>query len=136
MSRYTGTSDNSSGFGRKSSVTRTLLSGRFFQNARIPRTGGRNLRIEKLIEEQRRRMNSANPAERLAAALLIRGELTKRLDKLDDHEIGQLLDDEVAAKLNLFAPESTVCDAAVTRLRRRARRLSRRKGLGIRRRES
>jgi hypothetical protein len=64
-------------------------------------------------------MNSANPVERLAAALLIRGELTKRLDELDDHEIGQLLDDEVGAKLNFFAPESTVCDAAVTRLRRR-----------------
>jgi len=27
-------------------------------------------------------VNSANPLERLAAALLIRGELTKRLDKL------------------------------------------------------
>jgi hypothetical protein len=78
------------------------------------------LTIRQLIEEQRRRMNSANPAERLAAALLIRGELTKRLDKLDDHEIGQLLDDEVGARLNVFAPESTVCDAAVTRLRRRA----------------
>jgi hypothetical protein len=64
-------------------------------------------------------MNSANPAERLAAVLLIRGELTKQLDKLDDHEISQLLDDEVGAKLNLFDPESTVCDAAVTRLRRR-----------------
>ena len=76
-------------------------------------------------------MNSANPAERLAAALLIRGELTKRLDKLDDHEIGQLLDDEVGAKLNLFAPESTVCDAAVTRLRRRAERLSKRRNSGF-----
>ena len=65
-------------------------------------------------------MNSANPAERLAAALLIRGELTKRLDKVDDHEIGQLLDNEVGAKLNLFAPESTVCDAAADRLRGRA----------------
>jgi hypothetical protein len=61
--------------------------------------------------------------ERLAAALLIPSELTKRLDKLDDHEIGQLLDDEVGAKLNLFAPESTVCDAAVTRLRGRANSL-------------
>ena len=66
-------------------------------------------------------MNSANPAERLAAALLIRGELTKRLDPLGDDEIGQLLDDEVGARLNVFAPESTICDAAVTRLRRRAK---------------
>ena len=89
-----------------------------------------------LIEEQRKRMNSANPAERLAAALLIRGELTKQLDKLDDREISQLLDDEVGAKLNLFDPESTVCDAAVTRLRRRTEGLSKRRGFGIRRRES
>ena len=65
-------------------------------------------------------MNSTSAVERFAAALLIRGELTKRLDKLDDHEIGQLLDDEVGEKLNFFGPESTVCDAAVTRLRRRA----------------
>jgi hypothetical protein len=65
-------------------------------------------------------MNSASPSERLAAALLIPSELTKRLNNLDDNEIGQLLDDEVGAKLNLFGPESTVCDAAVTRLRRRA----------------
>jgi hypothetical protein len=64
-------------------------------------------------------MNSANPRERLAAVLLIPGELTKRLGKLGDHEIGQLLDDEVGAKLNVFAPESTVCAAAVTRLRGR-----------------
>jgi hypothetical protein len=71
------------------------------------------------MEEQRRRMNSANPVERLAAALLIPSELTKRLSKLDDLEIGQLLDDEVGAKLNVFGPESIVCDAAVTRLRRR-----------------
>jgi len=78
------------------------------------------LTLRELIEEQRRRVNSANPAERFAAALLIPGELTKRLDKLDDHEISQLLDDEVGAKLNVLAPESTVCAAAVTRLRRRA----------------
>ena len=88
--------------------------------------------IRELIEEQRRRMSSANPAERLAAALLIPGELTKRLDKLDDHEIGQLLDDEVGAKLNLFAPESTVCDAAVTRLRRRAKGLPKRNAGSVR----
>ena len=76
-------------------------------------------------------MNSANPAERLAAVLLIRGELTKRLDTLNDHEIGQLLDDEVGAKLNLFGPESTVCDEAVTRLRRRIKGLPERKRFGI-----
>jgi hypothetical protein len=92
--------------------------------------------ILELIEEQRRRMNSANPAERLAAVLLIRGELTKRLDTLNDHEISQLLDDEVGAKLNLFGPESTVCDAAVTRLRRRIKGTPEGKRFGIRHRES
>ena len=81
-------------------------------------------------------MNSANPAERLAAVLLIRGELTKRLDTLNDHEIGQLLDDEVGAKLSLFGPESTVCDAAVTRLRRRIKGTPEGKRFGIRHRES
>ena len=81
-------------------------------------------------------MTSANPAERLAAALLFRGELTKQLDKLDDHEFGQLLDDEVGARLNVFAPESTVCDAAVTRLRRRNKGLPQRKRFGIRRKDS
>ena len=76
--------------------------------------------IRELIEEQRRRLGSTNPAERLAAALLIPSELAQRLSKLDDREIGQLLDDEVGAKLNIFGPESTVCDAAVMRLRQRA----------------
>lgn len=93
------------------------------------------MNIRELIEEQRRRVNSSNPVERLAAALLIPSELTKRLDKLDDHEIGQLLDDEVGAKLSLFGPESTVCHAAVTRLRRCADGSPERKGLGIRRSE-
>jgi len=58
--------------------------------------------------------------ERFAAALLISGELTKRLSKLNDCEIGELLDDEVGARLNILAPELTICLAAVDRLRQRA----------------
>ena len=104
----------------KSSVTRTLLSGRFFQNARIPRLEGLNLTIRQLIQQQRQRLCSTNPVERFAAALLISGELTKRLSKLNDCEIGELLDDEVGARLNIFAPELTICLAAADRLRRRA----------------
>jgi hypothetical protein len=111
--------EKTSGFAWKSSVTDLAVSSRFLLSVRIFPLEAR-LTIRELIEEQRRRVNSANPVERLAAVLLIRGELTRRLDKLNDHEISQLLDDEVGAKLNLFAPESTVCDAAVTRLRRRA----------------
>jgi hypothetical protein len=104
----------------KSSVTRTLLSGRFFQNARIPRLEGLNLTIRQLIQQQRQRLCSTNPVERFAAALLISGELTKRLSKLNDCEIGELLDDEVGARLNILAPELTICLAAVDRLRQRA----------------
>ena len=92
--------------------------------------------IRELIEEQRRRMNSANPSERLAAALLIPSELTKRISKLDYHEIGQLLDDEVGANLNIFGPESTVCDVAVTRLRQRGKGTPEGKRFRIRHRES
>ena len=76
--------------------------------------------IRGLIQQQRQRLRSSNPVERFAAALLISGELTKRLSKLNDSEIGKLLDDEVGARLNVFAPELTICLAAADRLRRRA----------------
>jgi hypothetical protein len=111
--------EKTSGFAWKSSVTHLAVSSHFWLSVRIFPLEAR-LNIRELIEEQRRRVNSANPAERLAAALLIPGELTKRLDKLDDREIAQLVDDHIGAQLSLFAPESTICDAAVARLRRRA----------------
>jgi hypothetical protein len=63
---------------------------------------GRNLRIRELIQEQRRRLRSSNPVERFAASLLIPSELRKRLNHLNDREIGQLLDDEVVARMNLL----------------------------------
>jgi hypothetical protein len=43
--------------------------------------------------------------------------LAKRLRLLGDSQLAQLLDDEVGAQLNLLAPESTICLAAVDRLR-------------------
>ena len=79
-------------------------------------------------------MNSGNPVERLAAALLIPGELTKRLRYLRDFEIGQLLEDEVWSNLNLAAPEATVCMEAVNRLRGHANASPERMRFGIRRR--
>ena len=57
--------------------------------------------------------------ERFAAALLIPSELRKRLNSLNDREIGQLLDDEVVARMNVLGPESTICFVAADRLRRR-----------------
>lgn len=78
--------------------------------------------IREIIAEQRRRLGSANPAERLAAALLIPNLLRERLNELDDRQIGQLLEDEVWSNLNLLAPESTICLVAADRLRRHANR--------------
>lgn len=68
--------------------------------------------------EQRRRVRSTNPAERLAAALLIPAELSRRLRLLSDFQMARLLDDEVCANLNIVAPEATICAEAVLRLSR------------------
>ena len=79
--------------------------------------GNASLTIQELIEEQRRRLRSANPAERLAAVLLIPSVLAKRLRLLRDPQLAQLLEDEVWSRMNLLAPESTICLAAADRLR-------------------
>ena len=69
------------------------------------------------MEEQRRRVCSRNPVERLAAALMMPKLLRERLNEVGDHELGQLLEDEVWSYLNLVAPESTICVVAADRLR-------------------
>ena len=74
--------------------------------------------IREIIAEERRRLGSADPAERFAAALLIPAVLRERLRRLRDAQVGQLLGDEVWPCLSLLAPESTVCLEAVDRLRR------------------
>ena len=74
--------------------------------------------IQELIEEQRRRVCSSDPAERFAAALLIPGELSKRLRLFSSFRLGELLEHEVCSNLNLLAPELTVCAEAAERLRR------------------
>jgi hypothetical protein len=69
------------------------------------------------MEAQRKRVRSCNPAERLAAALLIPAELSRRLRLLGNSEIAQLLDDEVCGNMSILAPEATVCVEAALRLR-------------------
>jgi phage terminase Nu1 subunit (DNA packaging protein) len=76
------------------------------------------LTIRELIEEQRKRLQSSNPAERLAAALLIPAELKRRMRLLRNSEIGQLLEDEVWSNLSLLSPDAAVCMEAADRLRR------------------
>lgn len=73
--------------------------------------------IRELMEEQRKRVRSRNPAERLAAALLIPAELTRQLRLLCDSEIAELLEEEVCGNMSLVAPEATVCVEAALRLR-------------------
>jgi hypothetical protein len=74
------------------------------------------LTIPELMEQQRARMRSSNPAERLAAALLIPGLLRERLRELDDFQLGQVLDREVCSNLSVFAPDLTVCMEVADRL--------------------
>ena len=74
--------------------------------------------IQELMEEQRRRVRSSDPAERFAAALLFPAELAKRLRTVSSFHLGELLEHEVCSSLNLLAPELTVCAEAAERLRR------------------
>jgi hypothetical protein len=74
--------------------------------------------IRELMEEQRRRVRSSDPAERFAAALLLPAELAKRLRTVSGFRLGELLEHEVCSILNLLAPELTVCAEAAERLRR------------------
>src|ERR1700735_4676993 len=74
--------------------------------------------IQELMEEQRRQVRSSDPAERLAAALLLPAELAKRLRTVSTFHLGELLEHEVCSNLNLLAPELTVCAEAAERLRR------------------
>jgi hypothetical protein len=78
------------------------------------------------MQEQRERVCSSNPAERLAAALLIPGVLAERLRELNDVHLGQVLEHEVCSNLSVLAPELTVCMEAAERLRRSALPLARR----------
>ena len=77
---------------------------------------GDNLTIPELMEQQRTRVRSSVPAERLAAALLMPGLLRERLRELDDFQFGQVLDREVCSNLSVLAPELTVCMEAADRL--------------------
>jgi hypothetical protein len=74
--------------------------------------------IQELMDEQRRWVRSSDPAERFAAALLFPAELAKRLRTVSSYRIGELLEHEVCSKLNLLAPELTICAEAAERLRR------------------
>jgi hypothetical protein len=74
--------------------------------------------IRELMEEQRRRVRSSDPAERFAAALLLPAELSRRLRMLSDFQIATLLEQEVCPNMSLLAPEAAICVEAALRLQR------------------
>jgi hypothetical protein len=94
-----------------------MFSWTFFE-ARLYTYVEGNVTIRELIDEQRKRIRSDDPAERLAAALLIPAELSRRLRLLSDADIAQLLEGEVCGNMSILAPEATVCAEAALRLRR------------------
>jgi hypothetical protein len=110
------------GLGQQSLVTKPDQVAKTSTATVLLRLRGQGLTIREIIAEQRRRLCSANPAERLAAALLIPNLLRERLNELADRQIGQLLENEVWTNLNLLAPESTICLVAADRLRRHVSR--------------
>ena len=101
---------------RKLLITNRLVTGQFLDLLCILRRG-QGLTVRELIAEQRRRLGSVHPVERLAAALNVPAVLAKQLANLADRQIGQLLLDEVWPRLNLLRPESTICLHAADRLR-------------------
>ena len=78
--------------------------------------GNKEIRIDALIEEQRRLSVSKNPFERVVGALRLAGLLKKELASLSDKSIGQLMFDHLWNELNLLSPEMTICSEATERL--------------------
>ena len=72
--------------------------------------------IRRLIELQRRLLQSKSPFARRIGTLLAAGALNNHLAELDDHQIGQLLLDEVGGDLGILQPEATICHQATQRL--------------------
>ena len=89
-----------------------------FQTSSVLLRRRAELTIRELMDEQRERVRSGDPAERFAAALIIPSELSRRLRLLSDSQIGRLLDEEVCGKMSILAPEATVCVEATRRLKR------------------
>ena len=113
--------EKSSGSSKQSLVTTPPQVAKTSTATVLLRVRGKGLTIRELVTEQRRRLCSADPAERLAAALLMPNLLRERLKELDDWEMAQLLEEEVWSNLKLLAPESTICLVAADRLRRPSR---------------
>ena len=72
--------------------------------------------VESLIDLQRRLLKSKNPFVRRIGTLLAAGALNEHLSELNDHQVGQLLLDEVGGDLGILQPEAAICHQATQRL--------------------
>jgi hypothetical protein len=81
-----------------------------------PKSPEEAIRIRELIDLQRRLSASKNPFIRRIGMLLAAGALDQHLSELSDHQIGQLMVDEVERELELFQPAAAICGQASRRL--------------------
>jgi hypothetical protein len=78
--------------------------------------GEEEISVDVLIEEQRSLAHSKNPFERVVGTLCVAGLLKQRLAALPDVALGQLMSRYVLDGLNVFSPETTICEIATERL--------------------
>ena len=72
--------------------------------------------VRRLINLQRRLLQSKSPFVRRIGTLLAAGALDRHLAELSDKQIGQLLRDDVGNDLGILQPEATICNQATRRL--------------------
>jgi len=72
--------------------------------------------VRRLIDLQRRLLQSKSPFVRRIGTLLAAGALDRHLAELSDKQIGELLRDDVGGDLGILQPEATICNQATRRL--------------------
>jgi len=72
--------------------------------------------VRRLIDLQRRLLQSKSPFVRRIGTLLAAGALDRHLAELSDKQIGELLRDDVGNDIGILQPEATICNQATWRL--------------------
>ena len=72
--------------------------------------------VRRLIDLQRRLLQSKSPFVRRIGTLLAAGALDRHLAELSDKQIGELLRDDVGNDLGVLQPEAIICHQATRRL--------------------
>ena len=75
-----------------------------------------DIALHELIEASRKLTQSRQPYERVVGVLCVSGMLKKRLAKLSDEALGQLLVEYVSNEVTMFSPEAAICEEVAERL--------------------